>query len=76
MDGAISPDGQVSGCYVHGIFASDTFRHAFLKRFNNEFTQSTAYWTTVDRALDALADRMEVCLDLDRILRIAIAGAD
>jgi adenosylcobyric acid synthase len=76
MDGSISPGGQISGCYVHGIFASDTFRHAFLKRFNNEFTQFTAYWTTVDQALDALADRMEVCLDLDHILRIAIAGAD
>ena len=29
-DGACSPDGRVMGTYVHGLFASDGFRRAFL----------------------------------------------
>ena len=29
-DGAVSADGLVAGCYVHGLFASDAFRAAWL----------------------------------------------
>ena len=29
-DGAVSPDGRIMGCYVHGLFADDDFRPAFL----------------------------------------------
>src|SRR5206468_12838345 len=29
-DGCVSPDGRVAGCYLHGLFASDPFRRAFL----------------------------------------------
>jgi adenosylcobyric acid synthase len=29
-DGAISADGRVAGCYVHGLFASDAFRQTWL----------------------------------------------
>ena len=29
-DGAVSADGLVAGCYLHGLFASDPFRRAFL----------------------------------------------
>ena len=35
-EGAISADGRVAGCYVHGIFASDAFRHAWLATFESE----------------------------------------
>ncbi len=35
-EGAISADGRVAGCYVHGIFASDAFRHAWLATFERE----------------------------------------
>ena len=31
-DGAVSADGRVAGCYLHGLFASDDFRRAFLAR--------------------------------------------
>ena len=30
-EGAISADGLVAGCYLHGLFASDGFRRAFLE---------------------------------------------
>ena len=29
-DGAMSADGRAAGCYVHGLFASDGFRQAWL----------------------------------------------
>ena len=31
-DGAMSADGQVAGCYLHGLFASDEFRRAWLEK--------------------------------------------
>ncbi len=34
-DGAVSADGRIAGCYVHGIFASDAFRRAWLARFDD-----------------------------------------
>jgi adenosylcobyric acid synthase len=30
MDGAINPDGRVWGCYLHGVFANQDLRHAWL----------------------------------------------
>jgi adenosylcobyric acid synthase len=30
-DGALSPDGRVAGTYVHGLFARDAARHAFIR---------------------------------------------
>ena len=35
-DGAVSPDGRVAGCYLHGLFAGDAFRRAFLARLGAE----------------------------------------
>jgi adenosylcobyric acid synthase len=32
-EGAVSADGRVAGCYVHGLFASDAFRRAWLASF-------------------------------------------
>ncbi len=35
-EGAVSADGRVAGCYVHGLFASDAFRRAWLATFDWE----------------------------------------
>ena len=32
-EGAVSADGRVAGCYVHGLFTSDAFRRAWLASF-------------------------------------------
>jgi adenosylcobyric acid synthase len=69
-DGAISADGKVAGCYLHGLFASDAFRGAFLSRLGaapGEF----AYEPTVDATLDRLAGHLEASLDLDALLAAA-----
>ncbi|MTJ79531.1 MAG: cobyric acid synthase [Telmatospirillum sp.] len=73
-DGAISADGRVMGCYLHGLFAEDGFRRAFLAGLRPGRTGTLAYEATVDRVLDRLADHLEHHLDVDAILRIAGLG--
>jgi adenosylcobyric acid synthase len=73
-DGALSPDGRVAGCYVHGLFARDAFRHAYLARLKQRTTNGIAYEQEIESTLDALADHLAAHLDLDRILEIARGG--
>jgi adenosylcobyric acid synthase len=70
-DGAVSASGRVMGCYLHGLFASDPFRHAFLARIASGAVASTAYEARVEAALDALAAQLARELDLDRVLALA-----
>ena len=60
--------GNVIGTYMHGIFASDVFRHAFLHGIAD---LTLNYETGVDATLDALADHLERHLDLDQLLKLA-----
>jgi adenosylcobyric acid synthase len=68
-EGAVSADGRVIGTYVHGLFADDRQRAAWLGRFNG--TASIAYDALVERTLDALAAHLAAHLDLDRLLTLA-----
>jgi adenosylcobyric acid synthase len=68
-DGAASADGKVQGTYVHGLFAADGFRRAWLRQFG--VPSALAYDAQVERALDLLADHLEQHLDVDRIIAIA-----
>ncbi|WP_068001190.1 cobyric acid synthase [Pseudovibrio axinellae] len=69
VDGAISQDGLIAGCYLHGIFGSDTFRTAFLNGFGA--ASQLGYEHRVEQALDALAEHLEDHLNLDELLDIA-----
>ena len=70
-EGAVSADGRVAGCYMHGLFACDAFRHAFLSSIKARAETGVAYESEVERTLDALADHLTAHLALDRILEIA-----
>ena len=70
-EGAMRADGRVFGSYVHGLFAADGFRAAFLKRLRGDWESSTAFEHGVEHALDALADHLEKHLDLDGLLKAA-----
>ncbi len=71
-DGAVSRDGKTMGCYVHGIFARDGFRTAFLKSLRaDRKNHGVNYEATVEVTLDALADHLSSAIDLDRLLAIA-----
>jgi adenosylcobyric acid synthase len=65
-DGAVSADGRVAGCYLHGLFASDLFRRAFLARLGAAGT--IEYDATIERVLDDLAAHLERHLDLAALL--------
>ena len=69
-EGAASPDGRVTGCYLHGVFAADGFRRAFLAGLGHA-GQATDWAAGVEGALDALADHVERHMDLDRLLALA-----
>ncbi len=69
-DGAVSPDGRVAGCYVHGLFADDRQRAAWLRRLGAAPSR-LAYDDEVERVLDAVADHLERHVALDRVLAIA-----
>jgi adenosylcobyric acid synthase len=70
-DGAVSDDGRVLGSYLHGLFASDRFRHAFLARLKDRNASGLAYEAEVEATLDRLAQHLEGCLDLDGLLEAA-----
>ena len=72
-DGAVSADGCVGGCHLHGLFASDVFRRAFLARLGGAGDASLDYERRVEETLDALAAHLETHLDIDRLLEIARA---
>lgn len=68
VDGAIAADGKISGCYVHGLFAADAFREAFLQRLRPGARAALSYESGIDATLDALADHLEAHLDLDAMI--------
>ena len=69
LDGAISADGRVAGAYVHGLFADDRQRAAWLGSLGT--TSDLDYEATIERTLDRLADHCEAHLDCDALLAAA-----
>src|ERR1700688_2481739 len=69
-EGAIAADGRVIGTYVHGLFADDRQRAAWLQRLGAG-PANIFYEDLVDRTLDALAAHLAAHLDLDSLLKLA-----
>lgn len=69
-EGAISADRRVMGTYLHGLFAADAFRRAFLGSAASA-ANATAYEEGIERTLDALAAHLEAHLDLTALLAMA-----
>jgi adenosylcobyric acid synthase len=70
LEGAVSADGRVIGTYVHGLFADDRQRAAWLARFAAGGA-SVAYEAQVEETLDRLAEHLARHVDLDRLLTLA-----
>ncbi len=71
FDGAISRQGNVRGCYLHGLFGADTYRKQLLKQLGFEADENLSYSASVEQALDELANAMEQYLDIDGLLGVA-----
>ena len=69
--GAVSGDGRVMGSYVHGVFAGDAFRAAFLGEIAAGAGGDVSYEAAVETALDKLADHLVHYLDIDALLAMA-----
>jgi len=69
LDGAVSADGRIWGCYIHGLFENAHLRRAWLASLGwkdqTEETQSAR-----QDAFDALADAIESALDMQRLYAI------
>ncbi|PXW79376.1 adenosylcobyric acid synthase (glutamine-hydrolysing) [Blastomonas natatoria] len=70
MDGAVSHDGRIAGCYIHRLFDHPAQRGAWLARLGAQ-SDGIAQGHRVDQALDALAADLEAHVDIDRLLAIA-----
>ena len=69
-EGAVSADGRVTGSYLHGLFAADAFRAAYLGGLGIA-ASGRSHTATVDATLDALADHVETHLDVPGLLALA-----
>jgi adenosylcobyric acid synthase len=69
-DGAISANGRVFGTYLHGFFAGDAQRAAWLSRLGAH-ASPLAYEELVEQTLEALAAHLETHLDVEKLLSLA-----
>ena len=70
LDGAVSADGLVAGCYMHGLFDIASQRAVWLARMGAT-SDGVNHSTRVDAALDALALELERVVDIERFIDIA-----
>lgn len=70
-DGAVSADGLIGGCYLHGLFAADAFRAAYLTQVSGREIATGNYEAGVEDALDALAANIEQHLDVEALIKAA-----
>jgi len=67
-DGAVSHDGRVWGCYVHGIFENETLRRAWLADLGWPGTGGqTSPLARHEAALEQLADEVEAALNMKQL---------
>lgn len=68
--GAVSADGHVAGCYLHGLFAADSYRRHYLAGFGIA-AGGTGYHAGLDTALDEISLALEDALDVAAFFRVA-----
>ena len=69
-DGAVSADGSVRGCYLHGLFSSDPYRSRLIENLGGA-SSGASHRVQVEAALDELAGHIETHLDVDALLEKA-----
>jgi adenosylcobyric acid synthase len=67
-EGAISDDGQVMGCYLHGLFDSAKAGNAILEWAGLRSERAVDYDAHRQKDLDRLADMIDQYLDTEKLL--------
>jgi adenosylcobyric acid synthase len=65
QDGAISSDQRIWGCYLHGLFANENWRRAWLRQLGHSEPSTGNVNDLMLASLDRLADVVESSLRLD-----------
>ena len=71
FDGASTYNRRIMGSYVHGIFASNSFRSAFLKNLGLKKEKSIDFSWEVENTLDKLADHLEKYININSLFELA-----
>jgi adenosylcobyric acid synthase len=69
-EGALSDNGRVAGCYIHGLLTDDRQRRHWLQRLGAR-TAAFDYEADVEATLDLLADHLKKHIDCERLLILA-----
>ncbi|WP_211229123.1 cobyric acid synthase [Acetobacter nitrogenifigens] len=69
-EGAVSTNGRIMGSYLHGMFADDRFRGAFLRQLGAA-PSALNYGERVNAVLGGLADHLEAHCDVAGMLAVA-----
>lgn len=69
-DGAMSPDGRIWGCYIHGLFGNETLRRAWLTSLGWDRGSESIHENPFAASLTYLADTVESELDIDLIMEL------
>jgi adenosylcobyric acid synthase len=69
-EGAVSADGRVIGTYIHGLFADDRQRAAWLARLGAG-PSAVAHDALVEQVLDQLAEHIAIHVEIDRLLSLS-----
>ncbi len=69
-DGAVSADGNVAGCYLHGLYAADGWRRELLGKIGVR-SELVDFRAGVEAALDEVAASIETHLDVEALLASA-----
>lgn len=63
LDGGMGGNGRVWGCYLHGLFANDNFRRAWLRSLGYQSQAAP----TQPEPFEHLADVVEAALDMEKL---------
>ncbi len=67
MDGAMSVDGRIWGCYIHGLFANHGFRRGWLASLGWEPSTGSLQADPFRASLTYLTDTVESVLDMEKL---------
>ena len=71
LDGAISKNQKIWGCYIHGLFGNENLRRAWLAQLGHVSSTRDSEADLIMASIDRLADSVEKNLQLDKYLNVA-----